>query len=490
MNLVDFFFETAENQPDQELMVGLGKESLYTYGEFKKSVESLADIMKDLGVQKGYCVAVHCPNSPAYISVTYALWRCGSCVIPIPHELKKEEKEQIFKAIRIDAVVSKASMISDVESLRTSEPVPLSDQDVLFFHVRPQRDHPSVFKDVNAAFIRFTSGTTGNAKGIVLSHETVYDRICAANQVLHIDSDDRVVWLLSMAYHFVVTIISYLTFGATIVFCKNNFGKTIIRSAIQHKATVIYGSPLHYDLMAHDTGTELLPRIRLAMATTTSLKKETYNAFYNRFKIPINETYGIIEIGLPCINIDQPYKKKGSVGRLLPAYEILMQEVDSESNEKLINLRGAGILDAYYDPWEMRETLLEKNNGWFATGDSGFIDKDGFLYIKGRLKEAINVGGMKFFPQEVEAVLEDHPLITEACVFGYPDNRFGEIPYAQIVRCRNKNNQNPTETELNEYCLNRLSEFKIPKRFLFVKELSRTASYKLIRDPARLSLKL
>src|SRR5205085_1206867 len=163
-----------------------------------------------------------------------------------------------------------------------------------------QRRHPPGFAAIDGAFIRFTSGTTAAAKGVVLSHETIYERICAANEVLRFGPGDRVVWLLSMAYHFAVSIVSYLSFGAAVV---------------------------------------LLPTYRLRLA----------------------------DVGL---------------GRRLR--EVL--------------LAGPGVFDAYYDPWRPRAAVM--SDGWFHTGDVGAVDAAGCLLLRGRLKDVINVLGMKFFPRE------------------------------------------------------------------------------------------
>lgn len=98
-----------------------------------------------------------------------------------------------------------------------------------------------------------------------------------------------------------------------------------------------------------------------------------------------------------------------------------------------ILLRGPGMLDAYYEPWQPREAILAQHAGWFATGDLGEQDTEGYLYIRGRAKEVISVGGMKFFPQEVEAVLVAHPAIQAACVFRVPDPQLGDVPHAHLV---------------------------------------------------------
>ena len=142
------------------------------------------------------------------------------------------------------------------------------------------------------------------------------------------------------------------------------------------------------------------------------------------------------------------------------------------------------MLDAYYSPWKSRDAILAQDNGWFRTGDLGKLDEDGFLYIVGRNKEMISVGGMKFFPVEVEAVLESHPAIQAARVFGVQEKQWGEAPVAHLVL--EKGSVAPDEDELRGYCRQFLADHKIPGSFRWVEHLSYTASGKKIRAPDHL----
>ena len=482
MNLFTIFVEMAEKQPDHPLII-THKEN-YTYGDFQQRIADLSAGLKAAGVQPKSCIGLHYPNSPDYISLTYAIWACDACVVPIPTELSADEKQEIFRHIRIDGLISKSDILSPLESMTSGEALPISDE-AIFAPVKFFRDHPAGFDQINAAFVRFSSGTTGAAKGVVLSHETIFARIHAANQGLRISPDDRIVWLLSMAYHFAVSIVAYLTFGATILLCPNTFGVTIIRVAAKYRATIIYAAPTHYGLMTQDRGELTLPDLRLAIVTTTALPTDIAEAFYRRFHRALNETYGIIEIGLPCINLGRPKEKQGSVGQVLPGYQLRVEPVAPNNPVGAIQLRGDGMVDAYYDPWQPRADILAQNGGWFATGDLGELDEEGYLFIRGRSKEVISVGGMKFFPQEVEAVLESHTAIKEACVFRYPHPRLGDVPYAHLV-INDVNGAAPTPEELHTFCARRLALHKVPLQFTFTPRLLRTGSGKLIRDAAQI----
>lgn len=481
LNLAELFFQQAATQADHPIILGPHEQTCVTYGAFQRDIQHFAEQLRTAGIQKGMNIGLHYPSGQDYMAFTYALWAIGACVTPIPVELATEEKQQILHHIAIEAVISTVRHSDVFAPFVIGETNVLTEQAGLLT-VKTLREPPPGLADLNPAFIRFTSGTTGEAKGVVLSHETIFERIQAANQGLHIGPDDRIVWLLSMAYHFAVSIVAYLTFGATIILPKNAFGVSILQAAHRHQATLIYGAPTHYELMTHDRSGQTLPPLRLAIVTTTRLPTELANTFYQRFGLPLNETYGIIEVGLPAINLDQPRAKQGSVGKLLPAYTIkLVQRPDEAAGEILLN--GPGLLDAYYDPWQPRATILQ--HGWLATGDLGVMDDAGFLTIVGRNKEMISVAGMKFFPQEVETVLERHPAIQAACVFGIKAPRLGETPIAHLVLA-DGTAEPPTETELKDYCTEHQASYKIPSQFHWVDRLARTASGKLIRNADKL----
>ena len=483
LNLANVFYQQADLLPEHPAILGPHDDTCISYGALQKEIQTLANQLLGAGIHSGMNVGLHYPGGQSYIAFTYALWVCGACVTPIPMELAIEEKQNIFQHIAIDAVISTVdcelfSAFSLGAALHLTEKSCLLNLKVLC-------TPPAELAGLNPAFIRFTSGTTGDAKGVILSHETIFARIQAANQGMDISPDDRIVWLLSMAYHFAVSIVAYLSFGATIILCKNSFGSTILQAANHHHATLIYAAPTHYELMSHDRSDLALSNLRLAIVTTAYLRTDIAEAFYQRYGLAPNETYGIIEVGLPAINLDAAKEKRGSVGKLLPSYLIKLDS-PGENGVGEIMLFGPGMLDAYYRPWKPRDLILKQHDGWLATGDLGFIDDAGYLFIVGRSKEMISVAGMKFFIQEVETVLERHPAIQAACVFAIKTRRLGETPMAHLVLA--DNHEPPDEAQLKKYCSEHLASYKIPDQFQWVDSLARTASGKLIRNTDKLLL--
>ena len=475
MNLYDIFAETVRRQPAHLAIVGPRDTVSMSYSELDSAIGQAATVLQKAGVGKGNCIGLNYSSGAEYIILTYAVWKCGGCVVPIPTELTATEKSEICREISLGHLLSDKRNAAFADDLRAGDHVAVRTP-CSFDAGTPGCQHPPGFRDVNAAFIRFTSGTTGASKGVVLSHETIHERIEAANDVLHIGCDDRIVWLLSMSYHFAVSIVAYLSFGATIILVPNNFAHALVGAASKYRATMIYGSPAHYAWMANYEQGSPLADLRLAVSTTTALDFATAAKFRERYGVPVTQALGIIEIGLPFINVDFAAKRSDAIGRLLPAYQMRLEDVGMGPEIKEIHLSGKGFLDAYYRPWRTRAEIMP--DGWFRTGDVASVDADGCVVLRGRTKDVINVMGMKFFPQDVEAVLTSYPGVKDACVLPIPDARLGEVPIARVMLT--DPDAQLVENELLEFCKRQLADYKVPVRIEIVEELWRTASGKVI----------
>jgi long-chain acyl-CoA synthetase len=475
-DLYRLFRETARRQPRHPAIIGPGDGPAITYGELDQSVRAIAESLRRAGLRPGDCVGLHHPSGGRYIALNYAVWRCGGCIVPVATELAADEKQDICRQIALDYVLAEGSRAAFLRPFCRGDDVAILD-DVSLVPVRSPRGRPPGFDRLQAAFVRFTSGTTGDSKGVVLSHQTIADRIQAANEALKIGPADRVLWLLPMAYHFAVSIVSYLTFGATIVLPANHFAAAVVAACRQHRATLIYASPTHWAWLADYAEASPLPSLRLAVSTTSALDGPVARRFHERYGLPLTQALGIIEVGLPCINLDFAAEKNDSVGRVLPAYELRMEDAGLGQTLREISFRGKGMLDAYYHPWRTRDEILA--DGWFRTGDVGELDADGCLFLRGRQTDVISVMGMKFFPQEVEAVLMAHPAVAEAGVFAQRNRQGGEIPHARVV-LRPDAQREGLEYELRRWCGERLASYKVPEKIDVAEALRRTASGKLL----------
>jgi long-chain acyl-CoA synthetase len=456
----------ARSDPDSIAVIEGNNTS--TYRDLNERSAAVAHRLRE--AVRGLCaprIGLQCRDGAGYITLALGILRAGACVVPIAPELAPSEREQLTATIALDFLLTAESEHDDFQLERLAAAAT-----------------PPWLKSLaalNPAFIRFSSGTTGRCKGVVLSHETLRARVEAANAGLEIGPGDRVLWVLAMSHHFAVSIILYLWHGATVVLSASHLAGDLLEAALRHRATVIYAAPFHFELLAGDAGQTRWPSLRLAVSTTTGLAQETGEAFDKAFGLYPAQALGIIEVGLPCLNVPNARSHPTSIGPVQPAFAFELRDprghVVPPGEQGELFLKGPGMFDAYIEPWQERAGA--PGDGWFSTGDIAQADADGRLSLMGRNRSVISVGGMKFFPEEVEAVLCQHPLIAEARVFSRPHPTFGMVPAAEIVA--SPDGPGPTTREILSFCRAHLARYKIPVEISLVDRIARTASGKIKR---------
>ena len=339
------------------------------------------------------------------------------------------------------------------------------------------------FCSLNPAFVRFSSGTTGEAKGVALSHETIIERTEAVNSAFALDESDTILWLLPMAHHFAATIMLFLRKGCALDIAVNDPPEKILARLADGSATFAYATPYHYAKLAATAATLETPfkisdNVKLMITTAMPLTREVSSKFAANCGRLLNQAYGIIECGLPCVNIDPANVDETlSVGVSIEGFEIVINGDGNEQGEILV--RGPGLFDAYLSPWTLRNEVLDED-GWFHTGDLGRIDGNNQLHITGRSKSVINFLGLKIFPEKVEAVLNSHPGIVESRIRGIVHDDFGEIPVAEFVPVGSA--AIPNQVELTRFCAAELAAHEIPQEFTSVESIPKTPSGKISRS--------
>jgi len=473
MNIVDEIFSRA----DRTATALIAGDQSWSFGSLETLVQQAAAQLGSDGRQR---VGLNCPNGVPHIVWSLAVLRCGGVLVPVAPELSTMERDQLLETTGLDAVLC-------AEGKTWHHPAPqtklLEGNAALLtgFRTKDPVFSEAALAAVNPALIRFTSGTTGRRKGVVLSHETLFARVRASNTRLNIGPGDRVIWTLPMAHHFAVSIILYLLHGATTVIETSHLGEDVARALMQHEGTVLYASPFHHALLASCEQAQPVPSLRLAVSTAAALPAATAEAFRQRLGIPLRQAMGIIECGLPLLNDLWPEAKPDSVGRPQEGYEISIRDENgnavSPGTVGDLFLRGPGFVDAYLAPWTPREEILR--DGWFHAGDQARIDQDGAVFLVGRSHSVINVGGMKCFPEEVETTLNQHPAVSESRVSAMAHATFGSVPVAEIVPADAA--APPKMSELSGWCRARLSNYKLPVKYTFVPAIPKTPSGKIQR---------
>jgi len=479
--VVDLIRANAECAPDHAALVVGGAAGAPTvrvsYRELVSRVDALAAELRSRGVGRAQRVGLVARQGRGFVELALGLLECRACFVPIAEDHTGAVLDAFAERAQLHALVIERDAWPGFELVARP-------------HARAvdgnlDRD----FSALEPAYVRFTSGTTSRRKGVIIGHAAILARLAAANAGLGIGPADRILWLLPMAHHFVVSILLYLRNGATVLLPAGSLAKPILELAASEQATVLYASPYHMNLLAKDASGVQLPDVRLAISTAEGLRPEIARAFASRFGKPVAQALGIIEVGLPVLNVAAAASKPGALGRPLPAYDVWLRGEDgkpvpqptSSEHTGEICIRGPGCFDAYLDPWTPAREVLEPDG--FRTGDQGWFDADGDLFLVGRHTNRINMAGMKFFSEEVEAVLDAHPRVRRSRVFAREHAHLGEIPVAELEPADPAHP--PTRAELTAHCRARLPAYKIPREFNVVESLPETATGKLARRTAR-----
>jgi len=477
VTVVDSIRERAAAAPNHPALVsdvGDGASTVVSYGELVARFEDLAARFRADGLRGGDRCGLAAPAGVDFIESALGILSAGGCLVPVADEHRGEAFDTFAEAARLQCVVS--ADVTDATECRLEK---------VLSPALMEAEVEAEFRALEPAFLRFTSGTTNERKGVVIGHAAVLQRTAAANRALQIDASDRVLWQLPMAHHFVVSILLYLRFGATILLPAGSLARPTLEFANRERATVLYASPHHYGLLGKDASEIALSSVRLAVSTAEGLRREIAEKFADRFGIPIAQALGIIEVGLPVANFASAAAKPLALGRPLPDFEVWLRDSDGRplkgatTPERTgeICIRGPGLFDAYLDPWAASSSVLLPDG--FRTGDQGFFDADGDLHMTGRRVNRICMAGMKFFGEEVEAVLDTHPAVRESRVFARVHAHLGEIPVAEVVPERD--DAPPSRGELAEHCRASLPGYKVPREFRMVPSLPRTVTGKVQR---------
>ncbi len=473
INIIDLIKEENPEKRENPAVTRYVKDGLLdsiTYAQLLKEVDKQSKILTKIGFKSHDRIALFCDDSIEYVIMALAVLDTGAVIVPLSPSLASSELESLSERIKIRYLLSQ----KDTDKLHFHKLYDgrLFINKLYLYEIDKNVRYSDHYLKVSSpAFIRFSSGTTGESKGVLLTHQAIIERTSAADIMLNISADDTIGWFLSMSFHFVVSILLFLRRRAHIVLAQENFPTGIIDSFKTVKPTFLYASPFHYNLLAsHDNiPADLLSDVRMAVVTAVSLNRQTEQQFFNKFNVHLSQAYGIIEVGLPFINDRFDSKYICSVGKLLPSYDLKIKEPDDKGEGKIL-LKGEGMYYAYTSPWKKRDQ-------WFDTGDIGYL-KNSYLFISGRSKNLINFAGMKIFPEEVEEVILSFDNIKEVRVFAEQHDIYGQLPIAQVVL---EAQENLDLLKLKKHCLKQLDSYKIPKQFIKVTYIEKTDSQKIKR---------
>jgi len=479
------------------------EEKAYKNVWIRENSNRLANGLKSLGVEKGDRVVVSLPNSPEVIVAFQAIFRIGGIIAPIMFLMTPEVTEFILSDCEAKVFITsqdasdkiqkamEMSSISHIIVLRGEEEGPrITPYEKLIQEQSGDFKIEEMDKD-NVALLIYTAGTTGRPKGVMLTHGNLYHHSTATYNLWERDKPRRVLSCLPLAHMFGVTamLIDQLNEHPESVFVLMSWfdPEEIFRLIEKYKTTGMGGVPTMFWVLLADPSIEKydLSSMERCVVGAAPLPDELYKSFESKFNIEMIEAYGLSEScsAVACTRPDQ-VRKPGSAGTRVG--EAILKIFDDDDNELPpgepgeIVVSGPIVMKGYYKRPEETEEALR--GGWLHTGDIGYLDEDGYLYITDRGKDMIIKGGENIFPSEVENVLLKHPLVAESAVIGIPDEKYGEEVMAFVVK---KPGEEITEEEIISHCHNNYSKFKCPSRIKFVDNLPKSLVGKVLKKELR-----
>jgi len=467
-----------------------------SYASMEATANAMAHGLIEQGCKPGDKIAVLLPNIPEWLITFFAVAKAGATVVPINSLLKREEAQFILNNSQANKLITIPHFVDQLRAIR-NEMEHLNDIYVvadeaprgmkIFDELLAEREDPPQveIKGDDIAGIIYTSGMTGHPKGAMLSHRNYLanaEKIVAA---MKMNERDRFMNILPM-FHVNAQLVAFLSplyAGGSMVLMRGFSPREFLPALDRYKATAFVGVPTVYAILNELPDAEKydLSSLRFCVCGAAPMKVDVFERFEEKYNAKIIEGYGLSEATCATsINPIDGKRKIGSIGLPLPGVDMkIIDDSDNEvpqGGEGEIVIRGELVMKGYFKDDEATQDTLR--DGWLYTGDIGYVDEDGYFFIRGRKKDMIIRGGENIYPREVEDVLITHPDVLEVAVVGKTDPIWGEEVVAYIVPQEAKT---PSRTQIREYCRQHLADYKCPTRIVFVDKMPKTALMKVRR---------
>jgi long-chain acyl-CoA synthetase len=513
MLLQEIVLRGAQNHPNDVALIF--RDQTTTFGEMAVAVQRLAAGLTALGIRPGERIALLLPNCTPFVYGYYGAALAGIVVVPANPLLKPAELEYIWRDADIRLVITAGPLLLGVQAARQNLPglrgvVSITPREELPETVQadaisgfttlqalmaqgaqalarnpaPDTLHPTP-DDNDCAVIIYTSGTTGHPKGAMLSHRNLTRNVEQVQAAIQFSPADRFLTVLPLFHSFAATVCmnTALATGCASLLLENFVPGRVVETIEKHRATIFCGVPAMFNALLHFTPERApdLSSLRLFVSGGAPLPAATLAALEQRYGLPVLEGDGPTECSpVTSVNPLEGPRKVGSVGPPLPGVEIaIFDDQDNllpagEIGE--IVVRGDNVMLGYLNQPEATAEAMTR--GWYHTGDLGYRDADGYVFIVDRKKDMIITSGLNVYPREVEEVLFTHPAVADAAVIGMPDALRGEEVVAVVVQ---KPDVAAADRDLIAFCRERLANFKVPRRVLFRDTLPRGGTGKVVK---------
>lgn len=451
MNIGSLLPRHARYRPDHTAIVF--KDQRLTFRQFNQRVNRFANALIDLGVRRGDKIATILPNCLELLDTYWAAAKIGAVVVPLSTLTRGKGLVNLLNDADVETVITNQSFVAEVDAIKPSLPAIKPDRYLVSgatvvdgyrtydeFTARASDDDPVGIEinDDDPYNIIYSSGTTGQPKGIVHTHyiRAMYCTLFGSAYRIHPES--IILHAGSIVFNGAfLTLMPAMYLGATYIlqeqFNPEEFIETIERERVTHVKMV--PSQIIAMINAPNFSAEAMASLEMVGAVGAPLHLEHKEKLNHVLPGRFYELYGLTEGFMTILDKNDYAAKPNSVGTPPPFFE--MRIVNEEGNEAAVGEvgeivgRGPALMPGYYKRPELTEQTIR--NGWLHTGDLGYVDEDGFLFLVDRMKDLIISGGCNVFPRDIEELIVQHPVVREAAVFGIPSEKWGETPMAAVV---------------------------------------------------------
>ncbi|MEJ2603622.1 MAG: long-chain fatty acid--CoA ligase [Gammaproteobacteria bacterium] len=497
-SLAETVLKRADLDPENRAIVFEERE--YTYRELVDRVRRLATALREGGICAGDRVGYLGVNHPAFLETLLATSTLGAIFVPLNFRLTGPELEFIINDAGIHTLVTDDTLLPVIEPVRDELCVRRhigaesggegrADYEALLAAAEPHPGHVAATAQ-DTAVIMYTSGTTGRPKGAMLTHGNVLWNNVSAAFALSSNPDD-ITLTAAPLFHIGglnVTTLLAMQIGACVVLHRSFDPTKALEDIERYRCTTMFGAPAMFLFMAQqprfaDTD---LSSLRSLVVGAAPVPKSLLEVYGSR-GVNLDQGYGLTETSPLVSFLKSQYTaaKLGSAGKPGLFGEIRVADEDGKSvaagEVGEILYRGPNVMKGYWNRPEATAEAIDED-GWFHTGDAGYLDEDGFLFISDRVKDMVISGGENVYPAEVEGVLYEHPAIAEVAIIGLPDEKWGEAVTAVVALAEDAE---VTLEELRDFAGGKLARYKLPLRLHIVQALPRNPAGKVLKFELR-----